>query len=544
MLDLTPPVDHDALVAGFRWELPNRWDIAMSTCRRHAEATPAATAIVVLDEAGHRSDTTFAELDAAVDRVAAGLADHGVRRGDRVAVLLDQGVPSIASILGALRLGALAVPIPPAFAADAVAFRLEDCRASVLVTDEPTDRYADLVDHQVVVDGSAGPDGVPFADHAGAVPRVPDDLGPDDPALIFYTSGSTGPPKGVVHGHRLLLGHLPGFQLMFDLAPREGDVFWTPSVWAWQGALGDLVLPALHFGRPVVATPGRWSTERAHRTLSAGPGGAGITCAFLATAVLRRLAEEPPPEPPATALRVVCTGGDPMPAGLLPRITDLFGCGVNDDYGLTETSHVAAGCGALYETPEGAIGRIVPGRTVTVLDDDLRPLPPGEEGQIASSADDPITMLGYWERPEATAERLVDGWCLTGDRGRIDADGYFWYRGRMGLAMKVSGQVVGPEEVEAALRSHPAVAEVCVFPEPDEVLGDAPVAVVELVAGWEDSTNLAGELRRVVREHLARFAHPRRVVFDGLPRNSSGKVDRAATRERYGRGSGPSEGLC
>lgn len=539
MLDLTPPVDHRALVAGFRWDLPDRWDIATSTCRRHAESTPDAPAVVVLEEDGRRTEVAFAELDACVDRVAAGLADLGVGRGDRVAVLLDQGVPSLASLLGALRLGAIAVPIPPAFAVDAVAFRLDDCRASVLVTDEPTDRYATLVDHQVVVDGSSGPDGVPFPDHAVAGPRESVDLGPDDPALLFYTSGSTGPPKGVVHGHRLLLGHLPGFQLMFDLAPRDDDVFWTPSVWAWQGSLGDLVLPALHFGRPVVATPGRWSTERAFRTLSSGPDGAGITCAFLATAVLRRLADDPPPEPPTTDLRVVCTGGDPMPAGLLSRITAMFGCGVNDDYGLTETSHVAAGCGALYETPDGAIGRIVPGRTVAVLDDDLRPLPPGEEGQIASSADDPITMIGYWERPEATAERLVDGWCLTGDRGRIDADGFLWYRGRLGLAMKVSGQVVGPEEVEAALRSHPAVAEVCVFPEPDEVLGDAPVAVVELVAGWEDSTDLAGQMRRTVRDQLARFAHPRRVLFDDLPRNSSGKVDRAATRAAFGRGPDP-----
>ena len=145
-------------------------------------------------------------------------------------------------------------------------------------------------------------------------------------------------------------------------------------------------------------------------------------------------------------------------------------------------------------------------------------------------------MLGYWGRPEATGERLVDGWCLTGDRGRLDEDGYLWYLGRMGQAMKVSGQLVGPEEVEAVLRAHSCVAEVCVFAEPDPVLGDRPVAVVELGPGWEESTDLADELRLLAREHLARFVYPRRVVFEALPRNSSGKVDRAVTRDRFAKG--------
>ena len=524
MLNVAEITDYETLTTGFRWDLPERFNIADSVCGRHARATPGRTAVIVADEDGATTETTFAELDAAVGRVAAGLAGLGVGPGDRVAALLDQGVPALSVLLGTLHLGAVAVPIPPAFGPEAVEFRLRDGRGSVLVTDRPDARYADAVGHLVAVGD------VPFPE-AGPPPPCADTR-PEDPALIFYTSGSTGPAKGVVHGHRLLLGHLPGFQLMFDLAPEPDDVYWTPSVWAWQGSLGDLVLPALHFGCPVVATPGRYSTDRVFRTLAEVP----ITRAFLATAVLRRLVSELPDETPPTSLRVVCTGGDPVPAGLVDRVAGMFGCGVNDDYGLTETSHIAAGCGALYETPDGAVGRLVPGRRVAVLDDDLRPVAPGVEGQIASSADDPITMLGYWERPEATAERLVDGWCLTGDRGSVDADGYLHYRGRMGLTMKVAGQVVGPEEIEAALRAHPAVGEVCVFAEPDEVLGDRPMAVIELAPGWAGDDDLAGQIRRLARDQLARFAYPRRVLFDTLPRNSSGKVDRRATREAFSEG--------
>ena len=131
------------------------------------------------------------------------------------------------------------------------------------------------------------------------------------------------------------------------------------------------------------------------------------------------------------------------------------------------------------------------------------------------------------------AERLVDGWCLTNDRGVIDEDGYLWYRGRMGLTMKVSGQVIGPEEIEAALRIHPAVAEVCVFAEPHRVKGECPTAVIELVDGWKGSRELSGELSRIAKAHLARFAYPRRVLFQTIPRNSSGKIDRAETRAAY-----------
>ncbi len=500
MLDATAVTDWEALRGAFHWDLPEAFNITEATCGRHAREWPDRPAVVVSPEDGPTTTVTFADLDDLVGRVAGGLAGLGVERGDRVAARLDQGVPSLAVLLATLRLGGIAVPIPPAFATDAVAYRLEDSGARVLVTGGgDVAGLADAVEHLLALDA----DGELPAVLTGAAPAAP--------------------------GHRVLLGHLPGFQLMFDLAPDEDDVYWTPSVWAWQGSLGDLVLPALYFGCPVVATPGRYSDDRVHATLAA----TGITRAFLATAVLRRLVLDPPTDPPAHRLRVICTGGDPLPPGFGERVADLFGVGFNDDSGLTETSHIAAGCNALYSTPEGAIGRQVPGRRVAVLDADLRPVPPGEEGQIASSAEDPITMLGYWGRPEATAERLVDGWCLTGDRGVLDEAGYLWYRGRMGQAMKVSGQVVGPEEVEAILRAHPCVAEVCVFSEPDEVLGDRPVAVIELGRGWEESALLVGQLRRLAREHLARFAYPRRVVFDDLPRNSSGKVDRAATRERF-----------
>lgn len=528
MIDTSAVTDHARLCEAFRWEIPETFNIAESVCGRHARTRPDLPAVIVAPEAGSSVTVTFGELADRVARVAGGLAAMGVGRGDRVVVMLDQGVSALTTLLATLRLGAICVPIPPTFGTDAVAYRLGDCCPRVLVAGEADRALVGTVEHLLTVD----PSGTLPAVLLDGEPVDAVTTDPDDPAIIFYTSGSVGPPKGVVHGHRFLLGHLPGFQVMFDLAPDDDDVYWTPSVWAWQGSLGDLVLPALHFGCPVVATPGRFSPGRAYRTLAE----TGITRAFLATAVLRRLVADPPDSRPSTTLRVICTGGDPLPPGFGRRVSELFGVAVNDDYGLTETSHIAAGCDALYPTPEGAVGRIVPGRRVAILDADLREVAVGEAGQIASAADDPITMLGYWNRPDATDGCIVDGWCLTGDIGRIDADGFLWYLGRMGQMMKVSGQAVGPEEVESILRVHPAVSEVCVFGEPDETLGDSPVAVVELRFGWEGSDALVGELRRLVRTQLARFAYPRRVLFGGLPRNSSGKIDRGATRSGYGPG--------
>jgi|MDTC01.2.fsa_nt_gb acetyl-CoA synthetase len=524
MIDIANIESYDALVENFSWDLPERFNIAHAVCGRHAVAWADWPAIITSHEDGTQSTITYAELQAGVERVATGLLALGVERGDRVAVLLDQGVPAIESFLAAIHVGAIGVPIPPAFAPDAVAYRLRDSGAKVLITDVPSPVYEEAAGHVVICDERGAFPDVVVTERPPCV-----DTSRDDPAIIFYTSGSTGYPKGVVHAQRLLLGHIPGFQLMFDLGPEKGDVFWTPSVWAWQGSLGDLVLPSLYFGFPVVATPGRYTSERAYRVLEE----TGITRAFLATAVLRRLANEPPADKPKTALRAICTGGDPLPDGFREIVLDLFGVNVNDDYGLTETSHIAAGCSKLYDTPEKAVGRIMPGRTVAIVDEELNPLPRGEVGQIVSSADDPITMLGYWGKPEATAERLVDGWCLTNDRGVIDEDGYLWYRGRMGLTMKVSGQVIGPEEIEAALRIHPAVADVCVFAEPHAVKGECPTAVIELVDGWKGNRELSGELSRIAKAHLARFAYPRRVLFQTIPRNSSGKIDRAETRAAY-----------
>lgn len=535
--------EFDSIVKDFKWEIPDNFNIAWAICGRHAVAAPNSPAVITCPEAEgtERTVTSFAQLQQGVDRVVRGFQRLGVRPGDRVAMQMDQGVPALEVFIAALHMGAIAVPIPPTFGRDAVIYRLRDAGVKLLVVDDaaaaavvPADLLADLPglvlirvtgDRGAFSDDEFGDEGP--APHVECAPTAA-----SDPAIIFYTSGSTGNPKGVLHAHRLLLGHIPGFQLMFNFAPEPNDVLWTPSVWSWQGSLGDLVMPSMYFGCAVVASPGRFSVRRMWRVMRE----AGVTRAFMATAVLRHLIKD---EVAAglkwPTLRAICTGGDPLTAELQERVNVMFGVHVNDDYGLTETSHIAGGCAVQFSTPPGAIGRIMPGRRVAILDEELNTVPNGTVGQIVSSADDPITMLRYWGKPVATAERIhPSGWCLTSDLGMLDSNNILWFKGRMSLTIKVSGQAVGPEEIEACLSEHPDVSEVVVFGEPHRVKGEVPVAVVELVSGSSygagGSDVLVEELRQLAKSKLARFAYPERIVFSPIPRNSNGKVDRKETR--------------
>ncbi len=277
----------------------------------------------------------------------------------------------------------------------------------------------------------------------------------DEPAFIFYTSGTTGTPKGAVLPQRVIHGHVPGFRTVFDDGPQPGDVFWTPSDWSWIGALGEVALPVAFHGYPLVATAERFSVAMAYRVLAEH----GVTCPFLAPAVIRRMRADPPPDPSVFRLRAVMTGGEALAPEARAFMEETFGCALNDIFGQTEANHLAAGCAARFETPPGAIGRPVPGRRIAILDRAGAELPPGSSGEIALAADDPIVMLGYWGRPDLTAQKIIGGWVRLGDRGLVDADGFLRFEGRLDDLIKVSGIQVGAEEVEAALLGHPAVAE-------------------------------------------------------------------------------------
>ncbi len=525
--------DWETLLGSFRWDIPERLNLVDYLCTRHARRAPETAAVVVDHEDGRQETVTYGALEERSARLAGALADRGVVRGDRVAVTLEQGWEALVSYLAAFRLGLVAVPLSGMYGGEALAERMADAGVRIWLTDRRnadklTGSVPSCVEHVVIAGGGATDFELRFetileeaTPHWEVV-----DTAADEPALIFYTSGSTGAPKGAVHAHRIAHAHTPSFQLGFELGPRPGDVFWTPTDWAWLGSLGDVVLTTLFFGYPLIASPGRFRPTRAYDLIARHR----ITCPYLATSVLRRMWKEPPP--PDTDLRVVraiMTGGEAMPPEVLDWSWRAFRAPVNDEFGLTESNQTATGCSSLYRTPPGSVGRVNPGRLIAILDRQGLEVPAGVRGEIAVWADDPITMLGYWNQPQRTAAQIRDGWFLTGDTGTLDADGFLYYHGRFDHLILVNGLRVGPDEIEDQIRSHPHVVEVGVVGVPDPASGQAVIAFVQLLPDVTPSPTLVDELRALVRRRLGPHYRPREVIFtEAIPVTSTGKTHRSA----------------
>ncbi len=526
----------DELCRLFTWQIPERFNIAEAICDRHARSKPEATALREDDGQGSITDYTFSQLKQLSDQLALGFTQLGIRPYDRIALTLDQGAEALASLLACLKIGAIAVPIAAIYGPEGLYYRIEDSGARLYMADRAAaeklsaaSRRPSALEHIIQVTEPSKPGELSIRELL--IPRAQEvryaDTRSEDPALLLYTSGSTGLPKGVLHAHRVLLGHLPGFQLMFNLAPQPGDIFWTPSDWSWLGSLGDLVLPALYFGHVLVAAQGRFTVSGAYRVLSEHR----VTCPFLATAVLRRMQSEPPPAGTRFSVRVVATGGEKLPPEVLKAAQALFSAPVNDDYGLTEANELAVGCTAFYGTPPGAVGRPVPGRRVAILDAAGKPVPAGVSGEIVMRHEDPITMLGYWNLPEKTAEKFAGGWVHTNDYGYLDHEGFLYFQGRQDDVIRTSGVNVGPEEVEIQLRAHEAVLEAAVVGVPDERLGEAVIAFVRTNQGYAQGPQLVEALQNFVKGRLGAHAYPRTIEFvDAFPYTSTDKVQRSELR--------------
>ncbi|MCB1494668.1 MAG: AMP-binding protein [Bauldia sp.] len=537
---------YEALVEAFRWEIPDRFNIAVACCDRWAAAVPDRVALIRYGDRSGQGAVTFADLKRDSDRLAHALRHRGVAKGDRLALLLPQSTEAAVGHLAAYKLGAIVVPLAALFGPDALAFRLRDSGARAIVTDAAgAGRLAalrdDLPDLETVlcVDG---PDGGAVEGYRQALEPFVDPFpvigsGPDDPAMMIYTSGTTGPPKGALHGHRVLLGHLPGFSLTHEFAPEPDDRAWTPSDWAWAGGLLNALLPALYFGTPVVFGPFRRFDPEAAFAMMAE---AGIRNVFLPPTAIKLMEDvERPLERFDIRLRTVTAAGESLGRSAFERAEATFGRAINEFYGQTECNYVLGSCAALGVSRAGAVGKPIPGHGVSVIGEDGVERPPGEAGEIAIRRGDPSMFLEYWRQPDATGEKFRGDWMLTGDQAVRDADGYVHFIGRNDDVITSAGYRIGPGEVEDCLATHPAVRLSAVVGKPDPVRTEIVSAFVALKPGYEPGDKLAEDIRRHVRERLSAAEYPREVAFvDEIPLTTSGKVIRRGFRARVRGGSG------
>ena len=529
----------------FRWQVPARFNIGVDACDRWARGD-GRLALIFEGADNSIRRLSFDELKQQSNRLANGWRRAGLAIGDRVAILLPQAPETGIAHLAAYKSGAIAVPLFTLFGPEALQYRLADSGARILVTDAgglqkvlPLLDQLPALERIYCVDDPAdaarglqagGASRTAVLALAAAMADEPDafepiDTAAEDPALIIYTSGTTGKPKGVLHAHRVLLGHLPGVEMSHGSFPQPGDVIWTPADWAWIGGLLDVLLPAWHHGVPVLARRfAKFDAEAGFELMSRHR----VTCTFLPPTALRMLRLVPSPrERWPLALRSIASGGEPLGKELLDWGRRELGLTLHEFYGQTECNMIVSACSPLFDTPPGSIGKPALGHQVEIIDDQGRLLPPGELGHIAVRAPDPVMFLRYWNNPQATSEKFIGDHLVTGDSGVIDEEGFVRFVGRMDDVITSAGYRIGPGPIEDCLLSHPAVREAAVVGMPDPERTEIVKAFIVLREGHEPGDELVRSIQDHVRNRLSAYEYPRAVEFiDALPVTATGKVIR------------------
>jgi acetyl-CoA synthetase len=531
--------DYDSLIRQFRWSVPTRYNIGVDVCDRWADKEPGRLAILHARPGGRDEQVTYGWLRETSNRLANALQANGIKRGDRVAILLPQ-FPEVAAIhIAIYKLGGVALPLAVLFGTDALSYRLGNSGAAALITNaRGAERIAeirkDLPALKLVLSLDGPCDGaLAFADLlAKAAPDfAPVDTSADDPAMMVYTSGTTGQPKGALHGHRVLIGHFPGVETHHDFLPQPGDRIWTPADWAWAGGLLNVLLPGLHYGVPVVARRfEKFDPEEAFALMARTQ----IRNAFIPPTALRMLRAAPNPKGRHTInMRSIGSGGESLGAETYEWGKSAFGLVINEFYGQTECNIVLSACSATGVSKPGAIGRPVAGHTVAIIDAAGNPLKAGETGQIAVRRPDPVMFLEYWRNPDATRDKFIGDWMTTGDQGVMDEEGYVSFVGRDDDVITSAGFRIGPGEIEDCLIRHPAVALAAAVGKPDALRTEIVKAFIVLKNGYTASDSLASEIQGFVKTRLSAHEYPREVAFiDDMPLTTTGKVIRRLLRQR------------
>jgi acetyl-CoA synthetase len=516
---------YDEVCREHRWVVPELYNIAADVCDRHPREK---LAMVHEHYDGTVREVTWGELQDRSNQAANLLASLGVERGDRVAVVLPPTPETAAVFFATWKLGALLLSMSVLYGDDGIRHRLGDSQPKALVTDAANaGRFAGsatgpeaLVEHLVVLD-EASFDGC-SAEFEPVVTRA------EDPAQLYYTSGTTGLAKGIVHAHRYILGH-EEFRYCHDV--QDGERFHGMGEWAWAAGISPLLGPwRLGAVQYVYQREAGFDPHRQLAFLSRHQ----VTNVFGTPTAIRSMmgiadARTRYPQ----SFRIVCSAGEPLNPEAIRWFREQYGVTVLDYYGLTE-SYPLCGNFPFMAVREGSMGKPMPGWEVAILDEDERPVAAGERGEICLRArTNPHYPLGYWRLPQASEETFGGEWFHSKDAATMDADGYVWYAGRADDVIIAAGYRIGPFEVESACLEHPAVAEAAAVASPDELRGNVVKAFIVPAAGFEPDDELADEIKGFVRGRLSAYAYPRKIEFvSDLPKTLTGKIRRIELRER------------
>ena len=537
--------------ARHRWNVPAEFNIAAAVCGRHADDR-SRVALFWEDETGASATLTFHELHEQANRLSNALVALGVGRGDKIAIILPQRPETAVAHVACYQLGAIAVPLSFLFGPDALEYRLDNSETKVALIDPASlpnlAAIRDRLPRLGHVIGVAGAREAWTLDWETLLEKASTQFAPVstraiDPALLVYTSGTTGPPKGALMPQQCLLGNLPGFVHSHDGFPQQGDVFWSPADWAWTGGLMDALLPTLYFGYPVVGYRGRFEPERALDLMDRYR----VKNAFLFPTALKMMMKTVPQPRPryGVALRSMMSGGEAVGTTVFAWAQEALGVTINEIFGQTEMNYIVGNSHLLWPVKPGSMGRPYPGHRIAVIDDDGSEVATDEMGEVAvnriapDGTPDPVFFLEYFKNAEGTARKYTGDWCRTGDLAKRDDDGYLWYQGRADDMFKAAGYRIGPSEIENCLVRHAAVANAAIVPSPDATRGNVVKAFIVLAVGFAPSPALVEDIQRHVRKFLAPYEYPKEIEFiDALPMTTTGKVQRRVLREREQRAKG------
>jgi acyl-coenzyme A synthetase/AMP-(fatty) acid ligase len=539
---ITCRADYDRLRQNFRWNCPEHFNFGYDVVDHWAQTSPDHLALhwVCGDE---KRWVTFSEMADRSSRLARGLTDLGLTRGDRVLVILPRVVAWWETLVGLFKAGLVAIPGTTLLTPKDLSYRIDLAKVSAVITDregaekiDAMDNAASKLKHRVLVDDEARPGWHSFNGliaQSKPIDRL--QTRADEPALIYFTSGTTGMPKMVLHTHASYgLGHRATGRFWLDLGPA--DLHWNVSDTGWAKAAWSSLFGPWNCGASLFIhhTPGKFHPEEILTCLAEYP----ITTLCCAPTIYRWLVQLDLANFKPLALRHCVAAGEPLNPEVIAVWKRATGLTIRDGYGQTETVLI---CGNFpgIDVKQGSMGLPTPGFDLAVVDEDGNRAPVDEEGDLALriEPDRPLGLFReYWQDAAATEHAFRQGWYRTGDCGRIDADGYFWFVGRADDVINSSAYRIGPFEVESALVEHPAVVEAAVVGKPDPIRGEIVLAFVVLAKGYTASESLKVELQEHVKHTTAPYKYPREIEFvDDLPKTVSGKIRRVELRRRASR---------